>query len=122
MGVRKEPRRLGLGRRAKERLVTKAGAELHVVRDTKSSRAMPCNVVAKLQIRNAAVNSQGTCLSNMNTLLEEQRILNGSVPIDLPRLNAVEVIGLVEVLGIDTEVLRRLGKRRLYLAAFVDAA
>src|SRR4029453_10255544 len=54
--------------------------------------------------------------------LEKERILNAAIGVYLPRLNPVEVIGLVEVLRLDLEILRRLRQRRLHLTALVDAA
>src|SRR5512134_3779171 len=52
----------------------------------------------------------------------EQRILNASIPIDLPRLNAVEVIGLIEIIRRHAENLGRFGDRWLHFALFIGAA
>ena len=52
----------------------------------------------------------------------ENCIDDAPIPIDLPGLNAVEVIGLQEVLGRHAQHLRRLGDRWLHFAFFVGAA
>src|ERR1700741_114818 len=52
----------------------------------------------------------------------QQRVLHASIRVDLPGLDAVEVIGVEEVLGAHAHVLRRLEDGRLHLAALVGAA
>src|SRR5215813_4218542 len=49
----------------------------------------------------------------------EQRVLNESIARHSPRLNAVEVIGVVEIFRGHAQVLRRLENRRLHLAPLV---
>ena len=51
-----------------------------------------------------------------------QRILNAPIPVYLPRLNAIEVVGLIEVVRGHAQVLGRLDYGRLNLAPFIRAA
>src|SRR2546426_5754513 len=66
--------------------------------------------------------SRATDAVRRRTRRLQQRVLDASIRVDLPRLAAVEVIGVVEVLGAHAHVLRGLENGRLHLAALVRAA
>jgi hypothetical protein len=92
--------------------------------ETAGTVALICSSLAAVPSRyvgpcaNAAVEAHSPIAAASSL---EERILNAAVTVHLPRLNAIEVIRLQEVLGRHAQILRRFGNGRLDLAAFIRA-